>query len=83
MTARWIRLPDRFLRRVVAKGSIAVDGASLTVAEVLQDRFSVVLIPVTMRQTTLGSLAPRDRVNLESDLLGRLISVGSLAVAPT
>jgi len=77
----WIRPPDRFLRRVVAKGSIAVDGASLTVAEVLRDRFSVVLIPATLQQTTLDALAPGDRVNLESDLVARLASAGSLAPA--
>jgi 3,4-dihydroxy 2-butanone 4-phosphate synthase len=77
----WIRPPDRFLRRVVAKGSIAVDGASLTVAEVLRDRFSVVLIPATLEQTTLDTLAPGDRVNLESDLVARLIPAGSLAPA--
>ncbi len=68
----WIRPPDRFLPRVAAKGSIAVDGVSLTVAEVLRDRFSVVLIPATLRQTTLDDLAAGDRVNLESDIVARL-----------
>jgi 3,4-dihydroxy 2-butanone 4-phosphate synthase/3,4-dihydroxy 2-butanone 4-phosphate synthase/GTP cyclohydrolase II len=70
----WIRPPSRFLSQVVAKGSIAVDGASLTVAELLRDRFSVVLIPATLQQTTLEGLTPGDRVNLESDLVARLIS---------
>jgi 3,4-dihydroxy 2-butanone 4-phosphate synthase len=65
----WIRPPRRFMDEVVAKGSIAVDGVSLTAAEVLQDRFSVSLIPITLRDTTLGSLTVGDRVNLESDLL--------------
>jgi len=68
----WIRPPSRFLSRVMAKGSIAVDGVSLAVAEVVRDRFSVVLIPATLQQTTLGGLAAGDRVNLESDLVGRL-----------
>lgn len=68
----WIRSPDRFLSRVLAKGAIAVDGVSLTVAEVLRDRFSVVLIPATLEQTTLGGLDAGDRVNLESDLVARL-----------
>lgn len=77
----WIRPPDRFVRRVVAKGSIAVDGVSLTVAEVLRDRFSVVLIPATLQQTTLDALAPGDRVNLESDLVTRFIATGSPAPA--
>lgn len=70
----WIRPPARFLPRVAAKGSIAVDGVSLAVAELVRDRFSVVLIPATLEQTTLGGLAAGDRVNLESDLVARLAS---------
>lgn len=70
----WIRPPARFLPRVAAKGSITMDGVSLTVAEVARDRFSVVLIPATVEQTTLGGVAQGDRVNLESDLVGRLAS---------
>jgi 3,4-dihydroxy 2-butanone 4-phosphate synthase len=70
----WIRPPARFLSRVAAKGSIAVDGVSLAVAEVLRDRLSVVLIPATLDRTTLGRLAAGDRVNLESDLVARLAS---------
>jgi 3,4-dihydroxy 2-butanone 4-phosphate synthase len=77
----WIRPPSRFLSRVVAKGSIAVDGVSLDVAEVTRDRFSVVLIPATLQQTTLGGLAAGDRVNLESDLVGRLASAQPAAAA--
>jgi 3,4-dihydroxy 2-butanone 4-phosphate synthase len=68
----WIRPSARVMPRVTAKGPIAVDGVSLAVAEVARDRFSVVLIPATLGQTTLGLLAGGDRVNLESDLLGRL-----------
>lgn len=64
----WIRPPRRFLTDVVAKGSIAVDGVSLTVAEVVRDRFSVALIPLTLRDTTLDSLCVDSRVNLEADL---------------
>jgi 3,4-dihydroxy 2-butanone 4-phosphate synthase len=64
----WIRPPRRFMDEVVAKGSVAVEGVSLTAAEVLKDRFSVALIPLTLRETTLVSLAVDDRVNLESDL---------------
>jgi 3,4-dihydroxy 2-butanone 4-phosphate synthase len=67
----WIRPSARVMPRVTAKGPIAVDGVSLAVAEVARDRFSVVLIPATLEQTTLGLLAEGDRVNLESDLLGR------------
>ena len=64
----WIRPPKRFLDEIVAKGSVAVDGVSLTVAEVLTDRFSVALIPLTLAATTLAALHPEQRVNLESDL---------------
>ncbi|MFJ6674814.1 riboflavin synthase [Actinosynnema sp. NPDC091369] len=73
-TARrlWIKPPERFLPLVVAKGQIAVDGVSLTVAEVARDRFSVALVPVTLRHTTLSALSVGDRVNLEPDLVTRL-----------
>jgi 3,4-dihydroxy 2-butanone 4-phosphate synthase len=68
----WIRPSARVMPRVTAKGPIAVDGVSLAVVEVARDRFSVVLIPATLEQTTLGVLTAGDRVNLESDQLGRL-----------
>lgn len=77
----WIRPPERFLRRVVAKGSIAVDGVSLAVAEVVRDRFSVVLIPATLELTTLPALAAGDRVNLESDLVARIVSARPAAAS--
>ena len=59
---------------VAEKGSIAVDGVSLTVASVFEDGFSVVLIPETTSRTTLGSLAVGDRVNLEADVLARYVA---------
>ncbi len=77
----WIRPSPRVLPRVAAKGPIAVDGVSLAVAEVVRDRFSVVLIPATLAQTTLGRLAAGDRVNLESDLVARLTSTRPAAAA--
>ena len=55
----WIRPPRRFMDDVVGKGSVAVDGVSLAVAEALADRFSVALIPVTLRDTTLAALGRR------------------------
>jgi 3,4-dihydroxy 2-butanone 4-phosphate synthase len=70
----WIKPPERFARLLAAKGGIAVDGVSLTVAEVARDRFCVVVVPATREATTLGSLAAGDRVNLESDLVARLTS---------
>jgi 3,4-dihydroxy 2-butanone 4-phosphate synthase/3,4-dihydroxy 2-butanone 4-phosphate synthase/GTP cyclohydrolase II len=64
----WIRPPRRFMDDIVAKGFIALDGVSVTVAEVVRDRFSIALIPITLRETTLGVLRAGDRVNLEADL---------------
>ena len=61
------------LRYVVEKGSIAVDGVSLTVAEVDGDAFSVSLIPETLERTTLGALAPGAHVNLEVDVLAKYV----------
>ena len=88
----WIRPPKRFLEEIVAKGSVAVDGVSLTVADVLGDRFSVALIPLTLAETTLAGLRPEQRVNLESDLFvksardlwqsARLVAARSLAALP-
>jgi 3,4-dihydroxy 2-butanone 4-phosphate synthase len=68
----WVRPPARLMEDVVAKGSVAIDGVSLTVAEVSRDRFSVALIPTTLAETTLASAATGQRVNLESDLVGKL-----------
>ena len=64
-------LPATFARYVVAKGSIAINGVSLTVADLDADRFRVWLIPVTRSETNLGELSVGDRVNLEFDLLAK------------
>jgi 3,4-dihydroxy 2-butanone 4-phosphate synthase len=64
----WIRPPKRFIGEIVAKGAVAVDGVSLTVADLVTDRFSVALIPITLAETTLADLRVDQRVNLESDL---------------
>jgi riboflavin synthase len=61
------------LRYVVEKGSIAVDGVSLTVAAVDGDSFDVSLIPETLERTTLGSAAPGSPVNLEVDILAKYV----------
>jgi riboflavin synthase len=73
--ARVVRIgaPAELLRYVVEKGSIAVDGVSLTVAEVEGDGFSVSLIPETLERTTLGSFAPGRSVNLEVDVLAKYV----------
>ena len=63
-----VRMPRELLRYVVEKGSIAVDGVSLTIVDVLDDGFTVALIPHTADVTTLGHKGPGDRVNLEVDV---------------
>jgi riboflavin synthase len=74
-SARVVRVvaPPELLRYVVEKGSIAVDGVSLTVTEVDQTGFSVSLIPETLERTTLGSAAPGRRVNLEVDVFAKYV----------
>lgn len=68
-----ISAPVGLLRYVVPKGSITVDGVSLTVVDVFNDSFTVSLIPHTAGQTILGGKKAGDAVNLESDILGRYI----------
>ncbi|MDH3628664.1 MAG: riboflavin synthase [Acidobacteriota bacterium] len=68
-----IELPDSIARYVAYKGSIAIDGVSLTIAEVSADRFVVALIPETLRVTKLGRYGPGSRVHLEVDLLARYL----------
>ena len=68
-----IRAPHALSRYIAVKGSIAVDGVSLTVNEVHQDDFSVNLIPHTLENTTLAQLGVGSRVNLEVDMLARYI----------
>jgi riboflavin synthase len=66
-------MPEQLARFVVEKGSIAVDGVSLTVAEVGDDWFSVALIPTTLDVTTLGEREPGDPVNLEVDVMAKYV----------
>jgi len=65
------RAPAELARFIAAKGSVALDGVSLTVNAVEGDTFSVLIIPHTLKVTTFGSLEPRTRVNLEVDLMAR------------
>jgi len=65
------RVPHELARFIASKGSVALDGVSLTVNEVAGDRFSVLIIPHTLAVTTLGALAVGDEVNLEVDLMAR------------
>ncbi|HEX8780108.1 MAG TPA: riboflavin synthase [Nocardioides sp.] len=66
-----VSLPRELARYVVDKGSITVDGISLTVVEVRADSFTVSLIPETLARTTLGTRAVGDRVNLEVDVIAK------------
>lgn len=66
-------LPEEYSSLVVEKGSIAVDGISLTLAELREDLFKVSVIPFTLKLTTLGEKRARDVVNLEFDFLGKYV----------
>lgn len=76
-TERWdvvtIALPAELSKYVVEKGSITVDGVSLTVVEAGRDRFTVALIPTTLRLTVLGHKQPGDPVNLEVDIVAKYV----------
>lgn len=65
------KYPSHLKNLIVEKGSMAVDGVSLTVCEVDEEKFSVALIPHTLEVTTLGQLKTGDKVNLEADILGK------------
>jgi riboflavin synthase len=69
----WIDAPAELRRYLVEKGSITVDGVSLTVAAVDDRGFAVALVPHTLEVTTLGALEPGDPVNLEVDVLAKYV----------
>jgi len=69
-----IESPLEILKYLVDKGSVAVDGISLTIVEVLKDSFSVVIIPHTASLTTIGYKNTGDTVNLEADILGKYVA---------
>jgi riboflavin synthase len=69
----WIDTVSELLRYLVEKGSITVDGVALTVTGVDEDGFAVALVPHTLAETTLSSLAPPDPVNLEVDVLAKYV----------
>jgi riboflavin synthase len=75
--AQWervaIALPPGLARYVVEKGSVAVDGVSLTVASVTADEFAISLIPTTLKLTTLGSKGVGEPVNLEVDVVAKYV----------
>ena len=67
------RASEEMTRYIVGKGSIAVDGVSLTVIDAGKDSFSVGLIPATLENSTLGQLKPGDPVNIETDIVGKYV----------
>jgi riboflavin synthase len=69
----WIRVPDRFAHHLIPVGSIAVNGVSLTMADVRASSFLVSIIPHTMDVTTFAAMKPGDNVNLEFDVLGKFV----------
>jgi riboflavin synthase len=69
-----IEAPPDVLHFLVKKGSVAVDGISLTVVDILKNGFTLIIIPHTARLTTLGFKGPGDTVNLETDILGKYVA---------
>ena len=67
----WINLPQNLARYVVKKGSIAIDGISLTLVDVIKNKISVCIIPHTMKITNLASKKIGDKINIECDILGK------------
>jgi riboflavin synthase len=68
-----VRVPETLLRYLVEKGSVTVDGVSLTVVEPLDDGFTVAIIPHTAEVTTLGAKRPGDLVNIEVDVMAKYV----------
>jgi riboflavin synthase len=77
-----VRIPADLDRYLVSKGSIAIDGISLTVAELEAETLSVTIIPHTFRNTTLGGYRPGARVNLECDVLAKHVEKLLIKMAP-
>lgn len=69
----WFHISPQIARQMASKGSIAVDGVSLTIVDSEPERFSVALIPFTLSVTTLGLLKEGDKVNLETDILAKYV----------
>lgn len=69
-----VEAPEQLARYIASKGSVALDGISLTVNEVAGSRFGINIIPHTLTHTTLGARKPGDQVNLEVDLIARYVA---------
>ena len=77
----WFKTPPNLSRQMASKGSITVDGISLTLVDVTDAQFSVALIPHTLEVTTLGQLQVGDQVNLETDLLAKYVERQMTAIS--
>ena len=69
----WLRVEMDLMRYMIPKGSVAIDGVSLTLADVHADHVAVALVPTTLGHTTLGERRSGDRVNVEPDLFARIV----------
>lgn len=79
----WFRAPRPQMQQMASKGSVAVDGVSLTLVQVEAERFSVALIPHTLAVTTLGRRQVGHRVNIETDVLAKYVQRQIESLAPT
>jgi len=77
----WFKTPSNLARQMASKGSITVDGISLTLVAVTAEQFSIALIPHTLEVTTLGKLQIGDQVNLETDLLAKYVERQMTAIS--
>ena len=77
----WFKTPPNLSRQMASKGSITVDGISLTLVDVTDAQFSVALIPHTLEVTTFGKLQVGDQVNLETDLLAKYVERQMTAIS--
>ncbi|MFZ3072893.1 MAG: riboflavin synthase [Thermodesulfobacteriota bacterium] len=68
-----ISVERTFFRFLVHKGSVAIDGISLTIAELIEDGFTTAVIPHTLKSTTLSARKPGDEVNIETDIIGKYV----------
>ncbi len=69
----WLRAPDDLARQIARKGSVALDGVSLTVTDVNENEFGVAIIPFTLDHTTLKDRQPGDKIHIETDVLAKYV----------
>jgi riboflavin synthase len=69
-----VKLPKNLLMGIIKKGSVSIDGISLTVADLCGDELTVALIPYTLQVTTMGMKMPGDKVNIETDVIGKYVA---------